>query len=92
MKYKFNEEELIEQFKEYIDKTYSEHYTPNSPEDIQTFELISKNPDRGLVFSLMSIIKYADRYGIKEGENRKDIMKILHFALLALYNYDRKNK
>ena len=33
-------------------------------------------------------MKYAQRYGKKNGYNRKDLMKIIHYAVIAMYNHD----
>jgi hypothetical protein len=32
-----------------------------------------------------NIIKYCQRYGKKEGKNRKDLLKVVHYAIMALY-------
>lgn len=81
----FYEQDYINELSEYIAKTYSEHY---AKQGTQTFELITKRPLRGLHFTLSNIIKYADRCGEKDGLNRKDILKIAHYAILALYAFD----
>ena len=33
-------------------------------------------------------MKYAMRYGKKGGKNRQDLLKIVHYSLIALYNHD----
>ena len=88
---RFNEEKLLQEFKEYIENTYKSHYS-KSPEDPQTFELIARIPLRGLNFAVGNIMKYADRMGEKEGLNRKDLLKMAHFALLAMYCLDKHEK
>ena len=30
-------------------------------------------------------MKYAQRYGKKEGKNRKDLLKVVHYAIMALH-------
>jgi conjugal transfer/entry exclusion protein len=84
MNYKFREDELINEFKEYIDSTYQSHYASGS---LQSTEVIIDR-GRGMDFALGNVDKYNARYGIKEGRNRKDILKILHYALIALYVHD----
>jgi hypothetical protein len=37
-------------------------------------------------------MKYAKRYGNKDGKNRKDLMKILHYAIIMLYVHDEEEK
>ena len=38
--------------------------------------------------ALGNVLKYAQRYGKKDGANRKDLMKILHYSLIALHQHD----
>ena len=82
--YKFNEDELIKDFKEYIDKTYKGHYSKNS---FQASEFII-DCGHGMGFFMGNVLKYAQRYGKKDGFNRADILKILHYALMALHQHD----
>ena len=82
--YKFNEGPLIAEFKEYIDSTYNGHYSKNK---FQSTEFII-DCDHGLGFTLGNVLKYTQRYGKKEGHNRKDLLKILHYALIALSIHD----
>ena len=73
IKYKYNEKKLLNDLQKYIDHTYSEHY---SMQNIQATEFII---DAGLGegFTLGNVIKYAQRYGKKDGYNRKDLLKVL---------------
>ena len=41
-------------------------------------------------FTIGDIIKYASRYGKKDGRNRADLLKILHYSILALYVHDKE--
>lgn len=82
--YKYNEAALINELKEYIDKTYGEHYSQSK---FQTTEFIIDNGD-GIGFCRGNIIKYAQRYGKKEGKNRKDLLKVLHYAMIMLFVHD----
>lgn len=86
IEYKFREDELLEELKQYIDKTYTQHYS----DGIQSFEVaISRNT--ALPGARFNIDKYNDRYG-KKGDSpevwRKDIVKIIHYGILALYCHD----
>jgi len=85
--YKYNEGKLIQELKEYVDQTYGEHYSQNQ---FQATEFIIDG-GHGEGFCIGNIMKYAQRYGKKDGKNRKDIMKVLHYALIALYVHDRQN-
>lgn len=82
--YKYNEGELIAEFKKYIDATYSEHYSLNK---YQATEFII-DAGHGDGFCIGNVMKYAQRYGKKDGYNRKDLMKVLHYALIELYVHD----
>ena len=86
--YKYNENLLLQELQQYIDNTYDEHY---SMSNIQSTEFII---DAGLGegFTLGNVIKYAQRYGKKDGYNRKDLLKVLHYALMALHIHDKKTK
>ena len=46
----------------------------------------------GMGFFLGNVLKYTQRYGKKDGHNRKDLLKILHYALLALNEHDQDYK
>jgi len=86
--YKYNEETLLKELKEYIDKTYDEHY---SQDKFQTTEFVI-DAGHGVGFTVGNIIKYAQRYGKKAGRNRQDILKVLHYALMLLYVHDIETK
>jgi len=41
-------------------------------------------------FCIGNIMKYAQRYGKKDGYNRADLLKVIHYGFLALNNHDRR--
>ena len=86
--YKFNEGALIQELQDYIDSTYDQHY---SKDKFQSSEFII-DCGHGMGFFLGNVLKYTQRYGKKDGANRKDLMKILHYALLALHQHDLDNE
>ena len=86
--YKYNEAKLLHEFISYVDTTYGEHYA--SDDGVQSMDLISAT-GKGLDFCLGNVIKYGARYGKKAGSNRADIVKIIHYALLALKEHDLKH-
>jgi len=90
LKYKFNEGALIKELHDYINSTYGEHYGQGG---LQSSEVIIDR-GHGLGFFLGNVDKYNARYS-KKGETpeewRKDLMKVLHYGLLALYEHDRVN-
>ena len=72
--YKYNEGDNIAQLQAYVDATYGEHYSVNK---FQATEFIIDG-GHGEGFCIGNIMKYAQRYGKKDGYNRKDLMKVLH--------------
>ena len=85
--YRYNERALIEELQTYVDSTYDEHYSKNK---FQATEFIIDG-GHGEGFCLGNILKYTQRYGNKEGKNRKDLLKVLHYALIALHVHDLEN-
>ena len=86
--YKFNEGALIKELQTYIDKTYGGHY---SKIQFPSTEFII-DCGHGMGFALGNVLKYAQRYGKKEGHNRADLLKILHYSIIALNCHDKMNE
>lgn len=87
--YKFNEGALLGEIQAYIDKTYDQHYSQGK---FQSTEFIMDN-GLGEGFCLGNVLKYSQRYG-KKGtpeDHRKDLLKVIHYGILALYNHDLQN-
>jgi hypothetical protein len=82
--YKYSEDRLLEELRSYIDDTYEGHYSQNQ---FQATEFIMDS-GHGEGFCIGNIIKYAQRYGKKDGYNRKDLLKVLHYGIMALHNHD----
>jgi agmatine/peptidylarginine deiminase len=82
--YRYNEFSLIGELEDYVNSTYTEHYSKNK---FQATEFIIDG-GHGEGFCLGNILKYTQRYGNKEGKNRKDLLKVLHYALIALHVHD----
>ena len=85
--WKYNEEAIVKELLEYIRGTYNQHYSAGD-QQIQTLDLIEACGD-GEAFCRSNILKYASRYD-KKGTARRDIMKIMHYAVL-LMNFNDKN-
>jgi len=86
--YKYSEDRILKEMREYIDKTYGQHYSQNK---FQASEFIMDS-GHGEGFCIGNIMKYAQRYGKKNGYNRDDLMKVLHYAIMALHNHDLTRK
>jgi len=84
--YKYDEDKNIKQIMDYIDSTYSQHYSGK----YQATDMII-DAGHGAGFCVGNIMKYAKRYGKKDGYNRKDLMKIIHYAMIQLYVHELEN-
>tara|TARA_B100001250_G_scaffold407782_1_gene429116 strand:+ start:299 stop:772 length:474 start_codon:yes stop_codon:yes gene_type:complete len=88
--YKFNEKEIMDEMQSYIDSTYNSHYSESK---FQATEFIF---DGGHAegFCIGNIMKYAQRYGKKGSpeESRKDLQKVIHYAIMAIHSHDLKLK
>ena len=84
--YKYHEEEILKDIEEYVSGTYQGHYTGNSHEfrKVQTIDLMASK-DLAASFCQANILKYGSRYGNKDGNNKKDLMKVIHYAMLLLH-------
>ena len=85
--FKFQEDKILKELYDYVSSTYRGHYSTNQ---FQSTEFII-DCDHGMGFALGNVLKYTQRYGKKDGYNRKDLLKILHYTLIALYVHDEKN-
>ena len=84
--FKYHEEEILKDIEEYVSGTYKGHYTGNSHEyrNVQTLDLMASK-DLASGFCQANILKYGSRYGNKDGKNTKDLMKVIHYAMLLLH-------
>jgi len=90
IEYKYNEDKILIELKRYIDETYTGHYSQNK---YQATEFIIDG-GHGTGFCIGNVMKYAQRYGHKGTleDGRKDLMKVIHYAIIAMYNHDMKTK
>ena len=84
--FKYHEEEILKDIEEYVSRTYQGHYTGNSYEfrNVQTLDLMAAK-ELASGFCQANILKYGSRYGNKDGRNTKDLMKVIHYAMLLLH-------
>jgi hypothetical protein len=81
--FKYNEDQILNELHAYIKKTYGSHYG----DKVQAQDLIiSSGHAEG--FYIGNIIKYASRYGKKNGYSKDDLMKVLHYTVLALNHHN----
>ena len=81
---KYSEEKIIKEISEYVRNTYDQHYIEV---EVQTLDFIEACGD-AKAFCRSNILKYASRYD-KKGTPRKDILKIIHYAMLLLHFSDK---
>ena len=87
MKYKFNEDNIIQQIQRYIDRTYERHYAQGK---YQATDMII-DAGHGKGFCMGNIMKNAMRCGKKERTNAEmDLLKIIHYAIIAISLEDTK--
>jgi hypothetical protein len=93
--WKYNEDKILKDVEDYVTTTYHGHYCGDSDgySDIQTIDLMAaKKLAAG--FCQANILKYGSRYGDKDGRNKRDLMKVIHYAMLLLHfdgHYTRKD-
>lgn len=93
--WKYNEDKILKDIQDYVNSTYGSHYCGHSQDyrDIQTIDLMAAK-DLAASFCQSNIIKYGSRYGDKDGRNKRDLMKVIHYAMLLLHfdgHYSRKD-
>jgi hypothetical protein len=93
--WKYNEDKILKDVEDYVTSTYHGHYCGDEDgySDIQTIDLMAaKKLAAG--FCQANILKYGSRYGDKDGRNKRDLMKVIHYAMLLLHfdgHYSRKD-
>jgi len=93
--WKYNEDKILKEVEDYVTGTYHGHYCGDQDgySDIQTIDLMAaKKLATG--FCQANILKYGSRYGDKDGRNKRDLMKVIHYAMLLIHfdgHYSRKD-
>ena len=93
--WKYNEDKILKDIEDYVTSTYHGHYCGDESgyDDIQTIDLMAaKKLAAG--FCQANILKYGSRYGDKDGRNKRDLMKVIHYAMLLLHfdkHYSRQD-
>ena len=93
--WKYNEDKILKEIEDYVTSTYGSHYCGHNEEykDIQTIDLMASK-DLARDFCQANILKYGSRYGDKDGRNKRDLLKVIHYAMLLLHfdgHYSRQN-
>ena len=84
--YKYHEQDILKDIEEYVSRTYQGHYTGSKHEfrKVQTIDLMAAR-DIATDFCQANILKYGSRYGSKDGRNKTDLLKVIHYAMLLLH-------
>jgi len=93
--WKYNEDKILKDIEDYVTSTYGSHYCGHNDayKDIQTIDLMAAK-DLAPGFCQANILKYGSRYGDKDGRNKRDLLKVIHYAMLLLHfdgHYSRKD-
>ena len=82
--WKYDEGKILREIESYLSSTYRGHYVGEETK-VQTLDLIESIGDAE-AFCRSNAIKYLSRFGKKNGKNRMDILKVIHYAIL-LYHF-----
>ena len=85
--FQYEEDKILEEVKEYIAGTYSEHYGDQNIQIQDVFDQMGISE----AFTRGAAMKYLFRFGKKNGKNRKDLLKCIHYCCL-LYHYAFKSE
>ena len=93
--WKYNEDKILKDIQDYVTGTYKSNYCgqESSYKDIQTIDLMAAK-ELAANFCQANILKYGSRYGQKDGRNKIDLLKVIHYAMLLLHfdgHYNRTN-
>ena len=85
--FQYEEDKILEEVKEYIAGTYSEHYGDQNIQIQDVFDQMGISE----AFTRGAAMKYLFRFGKKDGKNLKDLLKCIHYCCL-LYHYAFKSE
>ena len=80
---KYKEDKIIKEISDYISGTYTEHYS-TTKDGFQVQDML-RHLGIDKDFCQANAIKYLARYGKKNGKNRADLLKVAHYAIMALH-------
>lgn len=80
--YKYNEKQILDEVSEYVLSTYKGHYVAS--DDIQTLD-VWKALDSVESTCRDTALKYLMRFGKKDGKNKKDLLKAIHYIVLLMH-------
>tara|TARA_B110000902_G_C14005039_1_gene474200 strand:+ start:237 stop:509 length:273 start_codon:yes stop_codon:yes gene_type:complete len=87
IKYKYDEGDILKEITDYVNSTYNQHYVKGG--DLQIID-VWKSLGSLDTTARDTSIKYLGRFGQKDGYNRKDLLKAIHYIILMMH--DTKDK
>ncbi len=87
---KYNENIILAKLKDYIRRTYKQHYSTNTENEqgLQAIDVFRElNIDKD--YCQANAIKYLMRYGKKQGRNENDLYKAIHYIILLISSEDK---
>ncbi len=81
--FKYKEDFILEDIKRYLEGTHDEHYSTD--QNVECFDAWIALGDATPTFR-NTALKYLWRYGKKNGNNKADLLKAIHYAVMCLYN------
>jgi hypothetical protein len=93
--WKYNEDKILKDVEDYVTSTYKSHYCGHQQEyqGVQTIDLMAAK-ELASDFCQANILKYGSRYGDKDGRSKRDLLKVIHYAMLLLHfdgHYTRRD-
>ena len=92
-RFDYDEDAFLEMAKAHIASTYNQHYVSKDAvhdKNIQVIDLLIST-GHAESFFIANAIKYLARYGKKEGKNKKDLLKTIHYVCLLMHLNHREN-
>ncbi len=86
---KYNEDQIMTNINQYIRSTYNEHYSVDKS-GFQVQDML-RHLDIDKDFCQANAIKYLCRFGKKNGKNKVDLYKAVHYIVLLLDSLDNED-
>jgi hypothetical protein len=86
---KYNEDQIMTNINNYIRSTYNEHYSVDKS-GFQVQDML-RHLDIDKDFCQANAIKYLCRFGKKNGKNKVDLYKAVHYIVLLLDSLDSED-
>lgn len=89
--FKYAEGDILKELDTYLRSSYGQHYITEDENDLQCFDAWIALGDSTPTFR-NTALKYLWRYGKKDGNNKRDLLKAIHYIMLCIYVDHYKGK